>query len=282
MPSPNMKLLLHALRLGQPQDPKAAVFVLAEEIAAHEDAIEDLRRRHAIAQTHAQHMETRANRLEAELDALRSLLSHHPVAERPQASGSQRPPSVAPVGHHSAPPPSNTPPSKPPSGGQAHMTVERLNQEDSSGDDFRVETVVVRQSDLLVVQGDAPFQISPPGAPRQGPQSSIPGAPWARDRGAQVEYPIEEYTVDSPDASDRRSTQKRAAQRPVEPGQQGRAQEDLEAETFHDAGGNDRLTITAAHPAAGAPSRAASLRTTPVMEGEERKPNPGRPPASKR
>ena len=68
MATPNLKILLNALRLGQPQDPKAVSFVLAEAIAAQDEIIDDLRRRLGMAIQQTQILEVKANRLEAELD----------------------------------------------------------------------------------------------------------------------------------------------------------------------------------------------------------------------
>ena len=69
MSTPTLKLLLNALRLGQPQDPQAAIFALAEHILAQDDLIEDLRKRITVVQSAAQILETKAVRLENELES---------------------------------------------------------------------------------------------------------------------------------------------------------------------------------------------------------------------
>jgi hypothetical protein len=178
----------------------------------------------AIQQT--QILEVKANRLEAELETMRALYggppSHaHVHQQYGQAPASARPPTHGDAPSHPNRPPSQPPPpihrsqpppahrsQPPPAGAQASAGLrlgrdlhrEQYVAEDSSADDIKNETVVVRREDVLAAhqaQPQVPFQITPPGAPPP-PSASIPGAPWARDRGPRVQVPIEEYTIDAP------------------------------------------------------------------------------------
>ena len=111
MATPNLKLLLNAMRLGQPQDPQAAVFALAEALMAQEEVIDELKRRLHVVQSAAHILETKASRLESELEALRyGGHASPPPSERP-------PPSFGPPPMREAREamPSNRPPARPPS-----------------------------------------------------------------------------------------------------------------------------------------------------------------------
>jgi hypothetical protein len=261
MATPNLKLLLNALRLGQPQDPKAVAFVLGEAVAAQDEIIEELRRKLGMMAQQAQILEVKTNRLEAELEALRALYGMPPSTHTPQpdprgadlrgadpraqqqqqympAPASVRPPSVRPqaaveppVSHrpasqppasmHRSQPPmhrSQPPPAGPGSSGlrlgrpvadddarhepqyasEAKYASEvQYASEDSSDGGFKNETVVVRREDVLAAHlPEAPFQITPAGA-RIPPNQSIPGAPWARERGPRIQVPMEEFTIDA-------------------------------------------------------------------------------------
>ena len=59
MSTPTFKLLLNALRLGQPQDPQAAIFALVEALSAQEELIDDLRRKLQVVQSATQILEIR-------------------------------------------------------------------------------------------------------------------------------------------------------------------------------------------------------------------------------
>ncbi len=333
MATPNLKLLLNALRLGQPQDPKAAVFVLAEAIAAQDDVIDELKRRLTMLQQHAQVLETKTNRLEAELDAARSLggasssahqaatqqaalhqAAQHQAAQQAAAQqaaaqqaaahqahqarayashaaeagpASQHAPySQHPRSQHpppSQPPPASSPatspvareaPSQPPPAMTASRpppAVPRLASEDSA-DEFATGTVVVRQQDVLATRfHQAPFHITPAG-PHGNPQASIPGAPWARERGAQVQVPVDEFTVEAPAYR---------GPNPLAHGSQppARSNEDLEDETYMDRGEQESLGDLGI---AGAQPRARP-RTTPRLDDDEPVHSSGRVgPGSKR
>jgi hypothetical protein len=195
MATPNLKLLLNAMRLGQPQDPQAAVFALAEALMAQEEVIDELKRRLHVVQSAAHILETKASRLESELEALRyGGHASPPPSERP-------PPSFGPPPMREAREamPSNRPPARPASEAppplaamamppmgmpRAPRELAPLDAEDSQ-DDFRVETVVVNKRDVEILMGpEAPFRIAPAGQ-HNTPRGSIPGAPWARGGRAQ-------------------------------------------------------------------------------------------------
>lgn len=118
MATPKLKLLLNALRLGQPQDPQAAIFALAEELAAQDETIEELKRRLAVAQSAANILETKAARLEMEIDVLRHAGAAARRSEPPPAyaaPGSVRPEALRDAGPMSSPlGPGGIPPYQPP------------------------------------------------------------------------------------------------------------------------------------------------------------------------
>ena len=266
MPTPNLKILLNALRLGQPQDPKAVAFVLAEAITAQDDAIEDLRRKLAMTQQLAQVLEAKAARLETELEALRGGYPHAtfqvPPSARPahheHAPASPRAPSQPPPVHRSAPPPASGLPTDGPSALRMPAPPDLPEDLEESVDDFRTQTVVVRQRDVLAARiPGAPFQITPAGAPPQ-PPASIPGAPRAQNRGHHVQMPMDDYTVDAV-ALERSGSS-----------------EDLEGETSHNQDVALRtLGIAGAQPTPHRP------RTTPRIPDDET-PDGTQPPKAKR
>lgn len=242
MATPNLKLLLNALRLGQPQDPKAVAFVLGEAIAAQDEIIEELRRKLGMMTQQAQILEVKTNRLEAEIEALRALYGMVPSTHTPQPDGRgadprlqqqyapssvrpplSQPPDPGPTSHRPAsqpPPPmhrsqpsihrSQPPPAGAGSSGlrlgrptdderhDPHYTSEpQYAAEESSDGGFKSETVVVRREDVLAAHlPEAPFQITPAG-PRVPPNQSIPGAPWARERGPHIQVPMDDFTIDA-------------------------------------------------------------------------------------
>ncbi|NUP09876.1 MAG: hypothetical protein HOW73_27840 [Polyangiaceae bacterium] len=222
MSTPTFKLLLNALRLGLPQDPQGAVFALAEALAAQEDTIDELRRRVQLVQSAAQILETKAARLELELETLRRAQGGAPISERspamstspsfgpppnahipPGQAHASNPPPLLPPREWAAsshprsdpPPPMSAPPSQlPPSGRQSLSS----NEDSDSFDDFKVSTVVVQKQDIQALMGpEAPFRLPPPGQPLP-PRGSIPGAPWAKSPGGPSQPPIaDDYTLDA-------------------------------------------------------------------------------------
>ncbi len=98
MTTPNFKLLLNALRLGQPQDPQAAIRALAEEISAQEQELEEMRRRLHVAVSASNLLEAKAVRLERELEVFRAR-RHEALAEEGDHAG---PLSRAVLGQHQA------------------------------------------------------------------------------------------------------------------------------------------------------------------------------------
>jgi len=330
MPTPTFKLLLNALRLGQPQDPQAAIFALVEALSAQEEVIEELRRRVQVVQSAAQILETKAARLEMDLDAMRShgatgqpdeaLSARHPsqrplslaaaqqqhaaqqqaqqqqhaaqlaqqhaaqyaaqqqhqqqlaaqyiqsqqahrslneTQEAPSAQEQQQQQQQAPPQQQQAqrsasarPPPPRIPSEHPPPIPQAAIAQniapsfpkasplprETMSSEESSGEDFGAETMVVHKKDLEFLKNpDAPFRLPPPGQ-RRDPGPSIPGAPWARGASPTSQSPQEQAKA-----------QQRRVHVPVmdeftaEAAPQQSFREEGDDETYRDAGGVSSL-----------------------------------------
>ena len=105
-----------------------------------------------------------------------------------------------------------------------------VTDEDSSGDDFKVETVVVHKKDLEKLKNqhpEAPFRLPPPGAGVGPDRGSIPGAPWAR--GNRIDIKVrpaiaDEFTID-------------AVHHDARAGAHDEESNDDEGETYRDAGG---------------------------------------------
>jgi hypothetical protein len=228
MTTPNFKLLLHALRLGQPPEPTSAIRALAEELAAQEEQFEELKKKLAVLGSHLQFVEARAARLENAPPAYEGY-AHEGYASAPSpASARAADPRAA--GPRSAPPNSASAAleayeaslaalaphatsavaseSASPTSLHRHRSVPPparppLETEDSSDDEYRSETVVVNRRDIDALRGqEAPFRLPPPGS-RGVPEArrSIPGAPWARGgrpgqgSAGQVQ---DDHTVDMP------------------------------------------------------------------------------------
>lgn len=225
MTTPNFKLLLHALRLGQPPEPTSAIRALAEELAAQEEQFEELKKKLAVLGSHLQFVEARAARLESGSQA-REGYAHEGYAHEgyagAQSAGSASPRSTAPMSPSAAleayeaslaalaPQAQSAAAAEPPSqvSTQAHRSVPPpamppLESEDSVDDEYKSETVVVNRRDIDALRGqEAPFRLPPPGS-RAVPEArrSIPGAPWARSgRAGQATSGSvhEDYTVDMP------------------------------------------------------------------------------------
>ncbi|MBL8744417.1 MAG: hypothetical protein JNK04_25090 [Myxococcales bacterium] len=104
-----------------------------------------------------------------------------------------------------------------------------VSDDESSSDDFKVETVVVHKKDLDKLKNqhpEAPFRLPPPGAGIGPDRGSIPGAPWARGNRVDIkvrpaiadELTMDAVHHDSRDEGDGESS-------------------DDEGETYRDAGG---------------------------------------------
>jgi hypothetical protein len=163
MPTPNVKLLLHALRLGHPQEPQAAALALAEAATLQQDQIAALERALFAAAERERALVERVARLELALSARSSTTS---PSTRPPAQSTEPANPVVP----SAPVPTQAP-------------LHRAPLE--SADEFAGETLVVRRSGGRTSTGPsnaaAPFAIAPPDPRRAAhARDSIPGAPWSR------------------------------------------------------------------------------------------------------
>ncbi|HTJ83493.1 MAG TPA: hypothetical protein VL400_17355 [Polyangiaceae bacterium] len=230
MSTPKLKLLLQALRLGQPQDPQIAIAALAEAIAAQEATIDDLRSKLAVVTSRAQILDAKVALLTSDLEEARAEIDAAPPSE---GYGSQRHdswgppplgdahaalkheslappplPQIAPGAHADAhareaspptrKPPSIAPPAPPPP--IPDVSARQMHDAESS-DDFSIQTAVISRRDAERLRvPEAPFRIAPPGARNApAPQASIPGAPWARGRNAAAPMPTDEFTVDAPE-----------------------------------------------------------------------------------
>jgi hypothetical protein len=195
MSTPKLKLLLQAIRLGQPQDPQAAIAALAEAVAAQSETIEELRSKLAVVQSRAQILDAKVALLETDMvqgrmggepqsahvpnimpATTQGALSHGPAPTR-------RPPSIAPP----APPPP-LPDARP------HELIDA-----DSSDDFSMETAVISRRDVDALRvPDLPFRMPNAALRADNPRASIPGAPWARRQANPAPIPHDEFTVDGP------------------------------------------------------------------------------------
>jgi hypothetical protein len=231
MATPTFKLLLNALRLGQPQEPQAAIRALVEQIAAQEETIEELRRHLQVAMSATNLLEAKATRLERELAKLianGTLLHDEPSEPTPYSRHpSAPPPGLQAASMHGPSSHAHGPSSHGPSAlGPPPSTLSTPPPSAVSAPDFdegfNMETVVVTKKDLEALGAqEAPFKLTPPGHRAPEPARSIPGSPWARGSGAQ-----------SPSV------------RPAEPGETtsetgpgARSARAVEDETYPDAGG---------------------------------------------
>jgi len=72
MSTPKLKLLLQALRLGQPQDPQQAIAALAEAIAVQETTLEELRSKLAVVTSRTQILDAKVALLTSDLAEARA------------------------------------------------------------------------------------------------------------------------------------------------------------------------------------------------------------------
>jgi hypothetical protein len=164
MPTPHVKLLLHALRLGQPQDPQAAFVALGEALTLQADRIDELGRQLAAAAQREHVLLARVARLEADRVALPQGTPSAHTARSGEA------PALAPSpASLDGPRPRSTPPLAPHDG----------------LDDFAVETLVVKRGVVEAARAAranaaAPFELAPPSRAVPPPRASIPGSPWSR------------------------------------------------------------------------------------------------------
>jgi hypothetical protein len=197
MATPNFRLLLNAMRLGQPQDPQAAIRALAEEVAAQEEVVEDLRKRLHVATSAYNLLEAKSSRIERELEVLRARTSdaveradelaavyERPGTERPSPTFERPSPnferSASPT-FERAPAPTFERPA--PTFSNAFEEEPSAAPISESGDDFNLDTMVVSRKDLEALRTpEAPFKIAPAGQRPPAPPRSIPGSPWQRSR----------------------------------------------------------------------------------------------------
>jgi hypothetical protein len=181
MPTPNVKLLLHALRLGQPQEPQASLRALAEAATLQRDQIAALEQALRASAEREQALLARIARLEASVAT---------NAARVVAVGPASPKAHAQATDSSAksarPPIPDVSPDRAPRG-RAML---------ESADEFAGETLIVARNSVNAAapsgrsNAQAPFAIAPADPSRvPGARQSIPGAPWSSGAKAGVDRP---------------------------------------------------------------------------------------------
>jgi hypothetical protein len=165
MPTPHVKLLLHALRLGQPQDPQAALAALGEALTIQAGRIDELARQLAAATQREQSLLARLARLESDRVVLPQVGALANPASSPEPPFAAPP---APPASHDRPRPRSTP---------AHAPNDGL-------DDFALETLVVKRAAVDAARAAranaaAPFELAPPSRGVPPARASIPGSPWS-------------------------------------------------------------------------------------------------------
>lgn len=192
MPTPNFKVLMNALKLGQPAEPSLAIKALVEAISAQQKEMEELRQRMTLLISRVQIAEARANRLEGLLgDGNTPRTNPAPV---------QRAPSVPPParGHAGL----RTGMSQPPNARPQYAQVPRSTFDlDSDSFDGFNGTVVASKADLeRAVQAEAPFPLAPPGSMRR-PNDRLPsmGTPFIQP--SEAHHNSSQTPVDNPAAT---------------------------------------------------------------------------------
>lgn len=140
MTTPNFKVLVNAVQLGQPSDPAASIRALVEQMLVQQDEIGHLRR---------------------ELALLQNRLAALTVVAEPEASSShprRDPPRSEPAPRHRIP----------------NLAMpEEENERNST-------VVIAKAGvEGIESRANAPFPIAPAGRLHRRPDPEIPGAPWA-------------------------------------------------------------------------------------------------------
>lgn len=178
MATPTFKLLLNALRLGQPQEPQAAIRALVEQIAAQEETIEELRRHLQVAMSATNLLEAKATRFERELAKVNANGPFVPDEHMEPTPFSRKPSAPPPPGPQASPfGPSalGVPPSTLSTPAASAVSAPDFDE------GFNMETVVVSRKDLDALSTpEAPFKLPPPGHRSPEAARSIPGSPWGR------------------------------------------------------------------------------------------------------
>lgn len=162
MTTPNFKVLVHAMQLGQPSDPQASLRVLTEQVVSQQEEIAQLRREIALLQNRYA-----ALTAVAEPEAPSSNLRREPAP----AARRETVPVAVPAAREQ-------PRSEPPA-----ARLPKLHTSDEGEErDGSNSTVVISKGRVgtLEVGANAPFPIAPAGRlHRNRDDADIPGAPWA-------------------------------------------------------------------------------------------------------
>jgi hypothetical protein len=142
MTTPNFKVLVNAVQLGQPSDPAASIRALVEQMLVQQEEIGHLRR---------------------ELALLQNRYAALTVVAEPEASSSN--------------PRREAPRSEPPPARQHRVPNLAAPEEGEE----RNSTIVTTKGGIQGIESraNAPFPIPPAGRLHRRPDPEIPGAPWA-------------------------------------------------------------------------------------------------------
>lgn len=205
MPTPAFKVLLNAIRLGQPPEPVSGVRALAEALDKQQAEIADLKQRVSLLTSRLQFSEAKSARLEATL-ASRGHVSPTPVP----FSSDEPPPSLPPLvqsgQRRDTPPqedlgrsgahqsragsqPAFVVPTLIPARRQSQDGIPSLVPADEASVDDSSGTLVVPRADIdavvqrIVSSHDAPFPLAQPGTVKRTPtgDSSVPFKPHDQD-----------------------------------------------------------------------------------------------------
>jgi uncharacterized coiled-coil protein SlyX len=182
MTAPNFKVLVNALRLGQPPD-VASIRAVVEQLLAQQEEIAELRRQLSLLQNRMA-----ALTQVAEPDrGSRPPPAHHSAPPPAPAQGRVRAPTGAARGYApgAAPPAAGyleaLPPSsaRPPAGNSRGLpSIADDREGEGEFDEYNSTVVISRSAVDELEEVAAPFPIAPAGGGRYAPE--IPGAPWAR------------------------------------------------------------------------------------------------------
>lgn len=209
MPTPAFKVLLNAIRLGQPPEPVSGVRALAEALDRQQAEIADLKQRVSLLTSRLQFSEAKSARLEAALASRGHQVSPTPVPFSVGQLDDPPPPSLPPLvqsgqqrdaspedlarsgAHQSrvASQPAFVVPTLIPGRRQSQDGIPSLVPLDEPSVDDSSGTLVVPRADIdavvqrIVSSQDAPFPLAQPGTVKRTPtgDSSVPFKPHDQD-----------------------------------------------------------------------------------------------------
>jgi hypothetical protein len=181
MTTPTFKLLVNALRLGQPPEPMAAFKVLVEVIQLQESELADLRQRVNLLASRLQFAEAKASRMEAA--SLGMSGQNHPAVQQdplptiPAMPPAPREPRRGPTGPHPILPQPVQPQRDHASGRPPPMDLRaKEEQQDPMNGTLNVPRADIDAVVANLVEREAPYPLAPPGGHR-APQETT-GMPF--------------------------------------------------------------------------------------------------------